>query len=108
MITSLQFDDAIKIISEYKSQVDNGVVEIKEKVILVDIQDKISKNFFFVLQFYYIDILDKKLEWNHLRSMELNELKAIDFLYLRRYRGFGLISEKKLKNLIYILSINSL
>ena len=75
MITSLQFDEAIKIISEYKSQVENGVVEIKEKGILVNIQDKITKNTFQTLQYYYEDILDKKLEWSHLKSMELNQLK---------------------------------
>lgn len=105
MITSLQFDEAIKIISEYKSQVENRL--IKEKVILVDIQDKITLNFFCILQHYYEDILGKQLEWDHLKSMELDELKAIDFNCLRNYRGFGLISEKKLRNLIYSCSIIS-
>ena len=94
MITSLQFDEAIKIISEYKSQVENGLVKIKEIVILVDIEDKISVKFFFILQHYYADILGKQLEWFHLKSMELDELKALDFNCLRNYRGFWLISEK--------------
>ena len=105
MITSLQFDEAIKIISEYKSQIENRV--IKEKVIFVDIQDKITLKLFYILQLYYTDILDKKLEWFHLKSIELDELKALDFKCLRRYRGFGLISEKKLRNIIYTCSINS-
>ena len=60
MITSLQFDDAIKIINEYKSQVENGVVKIKEKVILVDIQDKISKNTFHKLQSIIEDCFHSK------------------------------------------------
>lgn len=107
MITSLQFDEAIKIITDYKSQVENGVVKIKEKAILVDIQDKITFNFFLILQHYYEDILGKKLEWNHLKSMELDELKYIDFNCLRNYRGFGLVSEKKFRNLIYTCSIIS-
>jgi hypothetical protein len=100
MITSLQFDNALKIIVDYKLQLERGG-ENKLLAVYVDIQDKISKNTFYTLQHYYSDILDKKLEWNDLKAMELEQLKTIDFNKLRAYRGFGKIAQLKLLNLIF-------
>jgi hypothetical protein len=103
MITSQQFDNALKIIVDYKLQLERGS-DNESIVIQVDIQDKISKNTFFTLQLYYSDILEKKLEWNDLKAMELEQLKSIDFMRLKRYRGFGRAAELKLINAIYLSS----
>jgi hypothetical protein len=103
MITSLQFDNALKIIVDYKLQLERGS-DNESIVIQVDIQDKISKNTFFTLQLYYSDILEKKLEWNDLKAMDIEQLKSIDFIKLRRYRGFGAIAEFKLLNVICLSS----
>jgi len=103
MITFQQFDNALKIIVDYKLQLESGD-ENKSLVVYVDIQNKISKNTFFTLQLYYSDILEKKLEWKDLKVMELEQLKSIDFMKLRRYRGFGSAAELKLINAIYLSS----
>ena len=107
MITSLQFDEAIKIISKYKSQVEDRIVEIKPKVIYVDIQNKIENRTFIALQYYYLDVLNIKLEWNDLKAMDLDTLKNIDFFKLRNYRSFGKIAQERLTNIIYSHANNS-
>ena len=107
MISSQQFDEALKIISEYKSQLDNGLITIKPKPVFVNIQNKISNHTFFTLQHYFNDYLGKLLERNDLSAIDLAMLKNIDFNNLRRYRGFGKMAEERLKYTIDICSINS-
>lgn len=100
MITSQEFDKALKIISEYKSQLDNDLISINPKPVFVNIQNKISDRTFFILQHYFNDYLGKILERKDLRSMDLATLKNLDLMQLRRYRGFGKIAEERLKNTI--------
>ena len=107
MITSQQFDNALKIISDYKNQIDMVVFEDKSIIELVDIQRKMTNNIFFVLQHYYSDIYNINLEWKDLKTMDLKLLKSLDFKILHGYRGFGKSAEIKLKNTIDICSINS-
>ncbi|MGV1013150.1 MAG: hypothetical protein ACOYBS_11955 [Flavobacterium sp.] len=107
MITLQQFDNALKIISDYKSQLEKGIFEDKPTNVLVDIQKKMTNGIFFVLQYYYSDIYNINLEWKDLKTMDLKLLKALDFKILHGYRGFGKSAEIKLKNTIDICSINS-
>jgi len=103
VITSIQFENAQKIIVDYKLQLERGI-DNESIVIHVDIQNKISKKTFFALHCYYSEILDKKLELNDLKAMDIEQLKSIDFIKLRRYRGFGAIAEFKLLNVICLSS----
>jgi hypothetical protein len=108
MITSQQFYDAVKIISDYKSQIELGLFEKNSsdsKVIFVNIQNNITKKKFFSIRSYYSDVLNINLEWNDLKVMNLDSLKKIDYTKLRTYRGFGEKAEYKLKQLINNFSI---
>jgi len=100
MITSQQFDNALKTISDYKSQLEKGLIVSVPKPVLIDIQNKISKHTFFTLQHYFEDHLKQKLEWNDLNSMDIEILLNIDFMKLGRYRGFGKMAENRLMDMI--------
>ena len=107
MISSQQFDDALKTISDYKSQLEKGLIVDTTKPVFIDIQNKISKHTFYTLQHYFEDHLKQTLEWKDLKAMNFVMLKNIDFLKLRRYRGFGRMAEKRLRDMIYAFSVNS-
>lgn len=100
MITLQQFDEALKTISDYKLQLENGVFQNAPKGITVDIQKKISKHTFLVLQNYFVDHLNQDLKLENLKAIELETMNTIDFKKLRMYRGFGIMAEKRLKNTI--------
>jgi len=100
MITSKDFDEALKIIFEYKYQLDNESISIKPKPVFVNIEYKISDRTFFILQHYFNQHLGMLLERKDLRSMDLETLKNIDFMKIRNYRGFGKTAEERLKNAI--------
>ena len=42
MITSQQFDDALKTISDYKFQLEKGLIVNTPKPVLIDIQNKVT------------------------------------------------------------------
>jgi hypothetical protein len=107
MITSQQFDDALKTISDYKSQLEKGLIVSVQKPILIDIQNKISRNTFYTLQHYFEDHVKQTLEWNDLKAMDFEILQNIDFMKLRRYRGFGIMAENRLTDMINTFSVNS-
>lgn len=107
MITSQQFDEALKTISDYKSQLEKGLIVDTSKPVFIDIQNKISMHTFFTLQHYFEDYLNQTLEWNDLKEMNLAILKNIDFMKLRRYRGFGRMAENRLRDMINTFSVNS-
>lgn len=107
MITSQQFDEALKTILDYKFQLENGVFQNGYKVITVDIQKELSKYTYLALQHYFENYLKQELKWENLKAMDLETLKNIDYKKLRRYRGFGLMAEVRLKNSIKTVSINS-
>ena len=100
MITSKDFDEALRIISEYKYQLDNELISVKPKPVFVNIEYKISNHTFLILQHYFNDHLGYLLERKDLSSMDLETLKSIDFMKIRNYRGFGKTAEERLKNTI--------
>lgn len=101
MITSQQFDTALKIILDYKQQLENGIITNYSEENYVNIQKKITSNTFFALQNYFKDYHNIDLEWKSLTKMDLETLQAINFKKLRSYRGFGDKAEKKLKEIIF-------
>ena len=107
MITSEQFDEALKIIINYKAQVESKNINNNLNSTFVDIQNEISTNTFFILQTYYKEKFNEHIDWNSLKKMDLEKLKKIDLSILRMYRGFGKISEIKLKKVIECLSEKS-
>lgn len=107
MITSQQFDAALKTISDYKSQLEKGLIVDTPKPVLIDIQNKVSKYTFFILQHYFKDHVKQTLEWNDLKAMDFEILQNVDFMKLRRYRGFGRMAENRLTDMINKFSVNS-
>ena len=107
IVTSKQFDEALKTVSDYMVQLKNGISTIVPAIVNVNIQQKISSHVFHVLQLYYKEHLNQILEWENLKAVDLETLKNIDYKILRRYRGFGVIAEIRLKKTINTLSINS-
>jgi hypothetical protein len=100
MVTYQQFENAIKVVIDYMAQLENEIQVGQKKQIFVNIQNKISKNTFWVLKNYYDDRYNINLEWDDLKHMNIDKLMSLDFEILRTYRGFGLKSEMKLKQLL--------
>lgn len=106
MITYEQFDNALKVIVAYKTQVESKNLNTKLNTTYVDIQKYISKNTFFILRNYYEEQFNEHIDWNSLKKMDLEKLERIDLTLLRTYRRFGKISENKLKKLFVSISEN--
>ncbi len=104
MVISQQFYVALKTISDYKLQLENGLAHYAPKDINVDIKKIISKQVFSIFQMYYSKYVMQRFKWENLKAMELETLKTIDFNKLRRYRGFGIMAEKRIKNTINTFS----
>lgn len=108
MITSEQFDNALKIIVAYKTQVESKNFNYKLNTTYVNIQKNISVKTFLILQTYYEEVFNETIDWNSLTQMELDKLIQIDYSILRNYRGFGKSSENKLKKVINYVVENPL
>lgn len=108
MITSEQFDEALKVIVAYKTQIESKNLTTKLNSSYVDIQKNISVKTFLILQTYYQEIFNETIDWNSLKQMELEKLMLIDYSILRNYRGFGKAAENKLKKVIYYVVENPL
>ncbi len=106
MITYEQFDNALKVIVAYKTQVESKNLNTKLNTTYVDIQKYISKNTFFILRNYYEEQFNEHIDWNSLKQMDLEKLMLIDYSILRNYRGFGKSSENKRKKVIFSFSEN--
>ena len=93
MITSLEFDAALKTISDYKIQLDNKIIESTiGSSRKINIQKSIRNSTFKALKYYYIDNYNMTLEREDLTNMDVLLLKGIDYKKMSSYRGFGLIS----------------
>lgn len=107
MITSEQFDEALKIIISYKTQVESKNLNNKLNTTYVDIQKNVSIHTYLLLQTYFKEKFNEHINWNSLKKIELEKLEKIDFSVLRNYRGFGKASEYKLNKVIESLRENS-
>ena len=110
MITSQEFDNALKIILDYITQLEHEMQLKKSNEYFIDINNKISQNTFWVLKNYYNDVYNINLERNNLKKMSLDKLLSLNYETLRLYRGFGLKSEMKLRQILqpYIKGNNNL
>ena len=100
MITSEEFESAMKLILDYKIQSDKILYENNSAFLKIDIQKNINRRTFLFLQRYYKLELNIYLEWDDLKAIDINILKNIDYVKLRNYRGFGKKAEYKLKEVI--------
>jgi hypothetical protein len=101
MITSLQYETALKIISDYIVQTErklnfNNLTESLK----IDIQKNINKSLFNVLKSYYLDEHKITLIWDDLKVMDVNLLQTINFTKLRQYSRFGAMGEHKLQKIL--------
>jgi hypothetical protein len=106
MITSADFDAAIKLISEYRDQMVNIVKEnnsSKDKTI--NIKKQISSGTFKALREYYKNEFGMLLDDDHLATMNVKLLSTIDCDKLLNTRGFG---KAGLKNFKKLLNSNSI
>lgn len=94
MITSLEFDAALKIISDYKNQSDNNKIVENSNLNArkINIQKNVRNSTFNALKNYYFDNFNIPLEREDLLNMDVQLLKKIDYKKMSGYRGFGLIS----------------
>ena len=94
MITSLEFDAALKIISDYKNQSDNNKIVENSNLTArkINIQKNVRNSTFNALKNYYFDNFNIPLVREDLLNMDVQLLKKIDYKKMSGYRGFGLIS----------------
>jgi hypothetical protein len=106
MITSLEFDEALQVIADYKLQLQGqlatGMIIRSEKInIQQDIKDKTFK----ALQNYYELYYNINLGWEDLKIMDRDLLAAIDYDKMGGIRGFGSLSIFNFKKLMIFHSI---
>lgn len=101
MITAEEFDAALDLISAYRIQLEQGLLErsVFQKR-AVDLQEGISNTAFVALRDYYEKNYATVLVWEDLKTMDENLLAAIDFSKMTDTRGFGIKSKNNFKKLL--------
>ena len=90
MITSLEFEIAIKLISDYKTQLEHDLnIIAKYSVRKINIQNELQKSTFKVLQKYYFHEYNIDLKNETLSNMDVSLLESINYEKLKGYRGLG-------------------
>jgi glyoxylate carboligase len=106
MITSVEFDAALKLIADYKIQMDKelkaSVLHVNQKI---DIQDGINEKIFIALQNYYQLDYAMQLKWEDLKAMDICLLESIDYDKMALTKGFGMKSLFVFKKLMVSHSI---
>lgn len=105
MITAEEFDMAIRLIADYKLQLDKQLREILVRNQKINIQVDIKENTFRVLQQYYQQYYAKKLLWEDLKAMDRHLLETIDYDKMKQLKGYGQMSLFNLKQLMIAHSI---
>ncbi|RTZ02046.1 hypothetical protein EKL98_14010 [Flavobacterium bomense] len=103
-ISSLEFDEALKLIAAYKLQL---MHELKENVLVdnINIQNDVNEKTFKALKIYYQLYYKIELNWDDLAVMEISLLKSIDYNKMAFVKGFGFISLFNFKELMISCSI---
>lgn len=96
MTSTIEIGTVTTTIINYELQQESKAIEIKK----INIQKKVKNNTFFILQYYFEEELNIRLELSDLKTMDVKLLKSIDFKKMRRYRGFGKVAESQFKQLI--------
>lgn len=110
MITLKEFDGALKLIENYRIQLQ---VQLEEKATsnqavskrTINMQQYTKISLFNALRNYYNYELGIELKWNDLKTMDIDVLNSINFNKLLRYRGFGIIALEKFKNLLELINV---
>jgi hypothetical protein len=106
VITSLEFNQALQLIADYKlqleEQLETGLILRAEKI---NIQQDIKEKTFRALQNYYDCYYNINLEWDDLMNMDRHLLAAIDYDKIVGIRGFGRLSIFNFKKLMIFHSI---
>jgi hypothetical protein len=101
MITSEQFDAALKVIADYKME---SVKEIIKNTSLINrtinLQNQITSGTFKALQKYYENNYNIQLDWKGLRDMNPKLLSNLEFNKLLNSRGFGTVALSNLKKIL--------
>lgn len=105
MITAEEFDMAIQLIADYKLQLDKQLKDVLGRNQKVNIQGDIKGNTFRVLQKYYQQYYDMKLQWEDLKTMDRHLLETIDYDKLKLLKGYKNMSLFNLKKLLISHSI---
>jgi hypothetical protein len=110
MITLQEFDSALKLIANYRLQLqdqlegkENKNIYIPKRTINMQRNTKIS--LFNVLRNYYKHELGIELKWDDLKTMDIDILNNIDSHKLLRYRGFGIIALDKFNELMKLYNL---
>lgn len=105
MITSEEYDQAIQLIANYNLQLDKQTKMVLLKNKKVNIQEDIKEKTFRVLQKYYQQYYDTKLQWEDLKVLDRDLLKSIDYNKIKLIKGYDQMSQFNLKKLMIYHSI---
>jgi len=90
MITSEQFDIALKVVTSYKTQLDKELEDaLKIRPQKIDISGDLRDKAFKALQTYYDLHYSVAIVRDDLTSMDRNLLAGIDYDKMRYIKGFG-------------------
>ena len=106
MITSEQFDAALKVIADYKTQLLNGIItKSSRKNRTINLKNQISSPTYRALRLYYKNEYQIILDRNNLAFMNANLLSKINFDKLLYSRGFGQIALSNFKKTLALKSV---
>ena len=105
MITSLEFDIAVQLISDYKLQLDKELKDVLNRNQKINIQGDIKESTFRVLQKYYQIHYATKLQWEDLKAMDRHLLETLDYDKIKLLKGYKRMSLYNLKRLMIAHSI---
>lgn len=108
MITDLEFENALRIITSYQLQFDeNFKKQTNSKSRKININDHIGDTTFRALRSYFLKEFEVDLKREDLLAIDVSLLKLIDYDILLRYRNFGRIRLFNFKKLMVSHSIIS-
>jgi hypothetical protein len=106
MISSIEFDNALQLIADYKLQLQG---QLATRMIIrsekINIQQDIKDKTFKALQNYYDLYYNINLGWKDLKIMDRNLLASIDYDKMGGIRGFGRLSLFNFKKIMILHSI---
>ena len=100
IITSEEFDLAVQLIIDYKSQLDKELKKALVRNQKINIQGDIKESTFRVLQKYYQIHYATRLQWEDLKAMDRQLLESIDYDKIKLLHGYKRMSLYNLKNLL--------
>jgi hypothetical protein len=103
MITSLQFEAALKVIADYKTQLVKRIkINASSKKRTINLQKQLSSGTYKALRNYYKNEYRIFLDWNNLVAMDEKLLATIEFDKLLNTRGFGRVALSNFKKLLIL------